>query len=198
MNLDIHDRKVAEDAVRESEERLQSAAQVGRLGLWDWNVGTGEVHWSGEHYRMEGYVPGEITPSYDAWFERVHPEDRAETEAALRHAMENREEYVHEFRVVHPDGSVHWLYGRGRFFYANGGRPVRMIGAMMDVTVRREWEDRQAVLVAELQHRTRNLMAVVRSRQTRRCGRAQISRIFRKSLGIDWMRWHVCKAFCPG
>ncbi|WP_173422470.1 PAS domain-containing protein [Ensifer adhaerens] len=163
MNLDIHDRKIAEDAVRESEERLKSATEVGRLGLWDWNVETGEVHWSDEHYRMEGYVPGEVTPSYQAWFDRVHPADRAETEGCLRRAMDRRQEYVHEFRVVHPDGSVHWLYGRGRFYYANGGPAVRMIGAMMDVTERREWEDRQAVLVAELQHRTRNLMSVVRS-----------------------------------
>ncbi|WP_240535767.1 PAS domain-containing protein [Bradyrhizobium sp. STM 3809] len=160
---DITEQKQAEHALRKSEERLRSAVEVGRLGLWDWNVTTGEVYWSDEHFRMEGYGVGEVTPSYEAWTARLHPEDRAATEAALRRAMEAREEYAREFRVIHPDGSVRCLYGRGRFFYDDAGRPIRMTGAMIDVTERREWEERQKVLVAELQHRTRNLLGVVRS-----------------------------------
>jgi PAS domain S-box-containing protein len=160
---DVTEQKLAEHELRKSEERLRSAVEVGRLGLWDWNVATGEVYWSDEHFRMEGYGVGEVTPSYDAWTARLHPEDRAPTEAALRRAMEAGEEYVREFRVVHPAGSVRYLYGRGRFFYDAAGQPVRMTGAMIDVTERREWEERQKVLVAELQHRTRNLLGVVRS-----------------------------------
>ncbi|WP_456711160.1 PAS domain-containing protein [Bradyrhizobium sp. USDA 4353] len=160
---DITEQKQAEYELRKSEERLRNAVEVGRLGLWDWNVATGEVYWSDEHFRMEGYGVGEVTPSYEAWTARLHPEDRTATEAALRRAMELREEYAREFRVVHPDGSVRCLYGRGRFFYDDAGQPIRMTGAMVDVTERREWEERQKVLVAELQHRTRNLLGVVRS-----------------------------------
>ena len=160
---DITDIKRAEERLEQSEERLRSAVEVGKLGLWDWNVRTSEIHWSDEHFRMEGYVVGEVTPSYETWSARLHPDDRASTEQALRHAMDAREEYVREFRVVHPDGSVHWMYGRGRFFYDDDGKPVRMIGAMVETTERREWEERQQVLIAELQHRTRNLMGVVRS-----------------------------------
>ncbi|WP_395671319.1 PAS domain-containing protein [Phenylobacterium sp.] len=163
IGKDITDAKLAHDLTERSEERLRSAVQVGRLGLWDWNVLTGEVHWSDEHFRMEGYRVGEVRPSYEAWSARIHPDDRPRAEEALRRAMAAHEEYVQEFRVVHPDGSVHWLYGRGRFFYDHDGAPVRMIGAMVDTTDRREWEERQTVLVAELQHRTRNLMGVVRS-----------------------------------
>ncbi|WP_284419799.1 MULTISPECIES: sensor histidine kinase [unclassified Bradyrhizobium] len=160
---DITEQKLAEQALRKSEERLRSAVEVGRLGLWDWNVTTGEVYWSDEHFRMEGYDVGEVAPSYEAWTARLHPEDRAETEAALRRAMDLREDYAREFRVIHPNRSVRWLYGRGRFFYDEAGRATRMTGAMIDVTERREWEERQTVLVAELQHRTRNLLGVVRS-----------------------------------
>lgn len=163
IGQDITEIKRAQEQLEQSEERLRSAVEVGRLGLWDWNVLTGEVHWSDEHFRMEGYAVGEVSPSYEAWVARIHPDDRPASEAALHGAMENHTEFVHEFRVVHPDGSEHWLSGRGRFFYDDAGRPVRMIGSMIETTERRTWEDRQKVLVAELQHRTRNLIGVVRS-----------------------------------
>lgn len=159
---DITEARQAAEAVRRSEERLRSAVEVGRLGLWDWDVRTGEVHWSDEHFRMQGYAVDEIQPSYEAWRDRLHPEDRAGVEAALRAAMEGHSEYSREFRIVRRDGTVRWHDARGRFFY-DGDGATRMVGAMVDVTDRREWEERQAVLIAELQHRTRNLMGVVRS-----------------------------------
>lgn len=163
IGRDVTEAKLGQERLAESEERLRSAVEVGQLGLWDWNVETGAVHWSDEHYLMEGYAIGEVTPSYEAWSSRLHPDDRAGAEAALREAMDERTEYVREFRAVHPDGSVHWLYGRGRFFYAADGRPSRMIGAMIETTARRTAEETQRVLVAELQHRTRNLIGIVRA-----------------------------------
>jgi PAS domain S-box-containing protein len=155
--------KIAEEDLKTSEERLRSAAKVAQFAMWDWNIPTNEIAWSDEHFLMEGYAVGEVTPSYEAWAARIHPDDRAETEAALIRARDTHTEYVREFRSLHPDGSVHWLSGRGRFFYDESNQPVRMVGAMLEVTERREWEERQKVLVAELQHRTRNLMGVVRS-----------------------------------
>ncbi|MGO4619562.1 GAF domain-containing protein [Ensifer sp. 2YAB10] len=160
---DLIEREKAEMALRASEERLRTAVEVGGLGLWDWNVLTGDVHWSSEHFRMLGYGVDEVTPSYENWSARIHPDDRAETEALLERAQAMRSEFVTEFRTKHPDGAVRWLQGRGRFFYDQTGQAVRMVGAMTDTTERREWENRQKVLVAELQHRTRNLMAVVRA-----------------------------------
>lgn len=160
---DITVLKAAEEGLRTSEERLRSATEVAKFALWDWNITTGEIAWSDEHFRMEGYTVGEVAPSYEAWAARIHPDDRAEAEAALGRARDNHTEYVHEFRSLHPDGSIHWLSGKGRFFYDKSGEPVRMIGAMLEVTERREWEERQQVLIAELQHRTRNLIGVVRS-----------------------------------
>ena len=157
---DVHN---ADMARRASEERLRSAIEVARVGTWDWNITTDEVNWSDEHFRMEGYAVGEIAPSYEAWAERLHPEDREETEAVLHAAREGRKEYVHDFRSLHPDGSVHWLSARGRFIYDEQGQPLRMIGAMVEITDARELQGRQEVLVAELQHRTRNLLGVVRS-----------------------------------
>ncbi len=163
ISEDVTDAKLAQQQLERSEGRLRSAVEVGQLGLWDWNVVTGELHWSDEHFRMEGYDVGEVTPSYENWAKRLHPDDREGAENALRRAMEWHEDYAREFRVVHPDGTVRWLAGRGRFFYDRSGQPLRMIGAMVDTTERREWEERQTVLVAELQHRVRNILSVVRS-----------------------------------
>lgn len=163
LSADLIERLDAGEDLRRSEERLRSAVEVGHLGLWDWNVRTGDIHWSDEHFRMEGYDVGEVTPSYDVWSDRLHPDDREETEAKVHEAMADKKEYEHEFRSLHPDGTVRWLHARGRFFYDREGQPLRMIGAMIDVTGRREWESRQNILIAELQHRTRNLIGVVRS-----------------------------------
>jgi PAS domain S-box-containing protein len=163
IGQDVTAQREAERAVRASEERLRSALKVGQLATWDWDLRTDETVWSDEYYRMHGYDIGEVTPSYGAWISRVHPADRNETERMLREARAQGHEYANEYRALHRDGSVRWLTARGRFFYDEGGAPTRMVGAMSDVTERREWEERQKILVAELQHRTRNLLAVVRS-----------------------------------
>lgn len=163
IDQDITRIKRAQHELEESEERLRSATEVGRLGLWDWNVRTGHVAWSDEHFRMQGYGVGEVRPSYEAWLAGIHPEDRAATVAALEAAMASRTEYVHEFRSLHQDGSIRWLAARGRFSYDAEGRPERMVGAAIDLTERREAEERQRLLLGELQHRVRNILAVVRS-----------------------------------
>jgi PAS domain S-box-containing protein len=180
IGQDVTEIMQAQERLEQSEERLSSAVEVGKLGLWDWHIPTDAVHWSNEHFRMEGYEVGEVQPSYENWAARVHREDLPRAEAALREAMHSRKEYVHEFRSVHPDGSEHWLSARGRFFYDDAGRPLRMIGAMIDTTERRSWEERQKVLVAELQHRTRNLMGVVKSLSERTARRSRDLSDFRQ------------------
>lgn len=163
IGQDITAVKLTEERLRGDEQRLRLALDTARLATWDWDMTTNHVEWNDEHYRLEGYAVGEVEPGYETWIARVHPDDRAATEAALLAARDSRQPFVHEFRTLHPDGTVLWLAARGGFFYDGQGQPRRMIGAMQDVTERREWQERQAVLVAELQHRTRNLIGVIRS-----------------------------------
>ncbi len=161
IGQDVTESKMYQERLEQSEERLLSAVEVGRLGLWDWDLRSGNIHWSDEHFRLLGYAVNEVVPSYEAWAARVHPDDLPSTDHEMRAAMRSHREYIREFRAVRPDGSIRWLLSRGRFFYDEDDRPVRMVGAMVDTTERREWEERQKILVAELQHRTRNLMGVV-------------------------------------
>ncbi|USI73799.1 PAS domain S-box protein [Sphingomonas morindae] len=163
IGQDMTERRRSEDALRTNEARLRLALETARLGAWDWDMVGNHIEWSDEHFRLQGYSVGGVTPSFEAWAERIHPEDRAEAERALLRARDERIPYVAEFRTVHPDGTTLWCSASGRFFYDEQGRPIRMIGAMQDITERRQWADRQQVLVGELQHRTRNLMSVVRS-----------------------------------
>ena len=163
MATDITSRRNTERELAHGAQMLRVASEIGKVGLWDSNVETGELYWSDEHYRMGGYEPGEVVPTSELWTERIHPDDRETTAARLAEAMESGQDYVNEYRVCRPDGEVVWMSARGRFLYDEHGKPVRMLGAMVDTTQRRREEEWQRLLVAELQHRVRNLIGMVRS-----------------------------------
>jgi PAS domain S-box-containing protein len=163
MATDITQRRHFDHELARGAQMLRVASEVGKVGMWDWNVETGELIWSDENFRMQGYEPGAVVPSYALWTERIHPEDRASVDAAVQRAMTTGEEYIKEYRLQLPDGEVSWLVGRGRFLYDERGKPVRMLGAMIDITLRRREEEWQKLMVAELQHRVRNLIGMVRS-----------------------------------
>lgn len=163
MATDITARRNAEQQLQRGVQMLRVASEIGRVGIWDWNVETSEVTWSDEHYRMEGFEVGEVTPSYEIWVERLHPDDRDASIAKIVRAMETGEEYVNEYRVTFRNGEIHWHSARGAFLYDEKGKPVRMLGAKVDTTERRRQEEWHKLLVAELQHRVRNLISMVRS-----------------------------------
>jgi PAS domain S-box-containing protein len=163
MATDISARRRVEQQLAHGAQMLRVASEIGRVGLWEWNVESGELTWSDEHFRMQGYEVGEVVPSFAMWAERVHPDDLPVAQSKIDRAMETGKEYLNEYRVCHPNGEVRWLSARGRFLYDESGRPVRMLGAMVDTTQRRREEEWNKLLVAELQHRVRNLIGMVRS-----------------------------------
>lgn len=157
---EITDRKVTEEALRRSAEILKVATDVGGVGVWDWNA-SGEVFWSEAINKLLGYAPGQAPANYARWQDTVHPEDLPHVEQVLTDARKSRRDYKCDYRVVHPGGEVRWISASGRFFYDDEGHPVRMLGAMLDTTQRRMQEEWQKLLVAELQHRVRNLISKV-------------------------------------
>ncbi|MBP1804895.1 sensor histidine kinase [Rubellimicrobium aerolatum] len=152
-----------EDRAADLEARLEIALDLAGLCTWDWDLTTGEVAWSEGHFRLHGYVPGEVAPSYEAWAARVDPEDLPATEARLRAARDEGLPYEAEFRVRAGPGEVRWCRARGRFLRSAEGRPLRMIGVMQDITALREAEARQRELLSELRHRVRGSLAMIRS-----------------------------------
>jgi PAS domain S-box-containing protein len=167
---DITDIKLAEQALRESEARFQLATEIGRSGTWDWDAPTGRIIWSRGHYEILGYSVGEVPPSYQAWVDRVHPEDLSAIEAETQRSMAEHRDYVVEFRVVWPDGSVHWMSSRGRYEYGADGSCSRMIGVMADVTTLKQAEfalieadQRKNEFLAMLAHELRNPLTPIRN-----------------------------------
>lgn len=134
----------AQVALRESEERVALAIEIGELASWDWDMRTGHVTWNDRHFLMQGYAPGEVTPSFAAWLARVHPDDQAETLSRIEAARDAHQVYAHEFRTLRPEDTILWCAARAHFFYDDAGAPYRMIGVMEDVTGRWQAEDSQA------------------------------------------------------
>ena len=147
---DITEREKAEAALRKSEERLQMALNAANLAMWDWHVPSGEVIWNDMHYRMLGYKPGEVKPSYQAWRSRVYTEDIETAEALHQKSMDRGGDFSADYRLKWPDGTVHWVEVHGRFEHDSSGRALRSYGIMMDITERKHAEEGLRKLAEDL------------------------------------------------
>jgi len=149
--LDITDRKRMEEELRHQEERLRLALEAGRMGTWDWDVPSGELKWSSALESLHGLAPGTFAGTYQAFLGLIHPEDRPRFEQTVAEALGGEKPLTTEYRVVHPDGSVHWIAGRGRVFLDDFGAPARMIGIGLDITDRKQTEENLARSNRELE-----------------------------------------------
>lgn len=146
-------RERAEQSARIGEEQLSAVVDAADLGLWDWNLQTGFIRTGGHHGRLLGFQPGEFDGSYENAMQRIHPDDRDAVDAAVRRSRDTRREFTQEFRVVHANGETRWLAACGRFTYDDDGRPLRMMGALLDVTERKNLQAELQAARDELERR---------------------------------------------
>jgi PAS domain S-box-containing protein len=137
---DITRRKRIEVALRESEQRLRLATQTGKLVVWDWDITTSHVSWSDSLYAIHGVRPDQFDGTVEGFAALIHPEDRRSASEAIHHAVDNDVIYELEFRAIRPDGEVIWLFTNA-VVLCDSGRPVRMLGATMDITERKLVEE---------------------------------------------------------
>ena len=131
-----------EEALRTNEYRLQAAIDAADIVLWERDLSSGQIIWLGPHEKLLGFAPGELSDNTLADFEkRVHPEDIEDLRTVRQRALEERSEYSHEYRVVWRDDSIHWIRAQGRFIYNEAGQPVRLYGAVQDITGRKQAEE---------------------------------------------------------
>jgi PAS domain S-box-containing protein len=154
------DRRRTERTLRESMERLKLATEAGKVGLWDWDIPGDRIVWTDSLYAVHGLDKDEFSQTFADWVSRVHPDDRGPVLTAIDKALKGEAPYEIEPRTVRPDGSEAWIYTNA-VVLRDGKRPVRMVGAAVDVTKRRHAEEQRDLLVAELSHRVKNTLATV-------------------------------------
>ena len=133
-------RENVEIDLRRSDERMRMAVEAARIGFWEWDIITDEQVWSGICKELLG-LRSESTANFQVLMNSVHPDDRKMVGNGINAAIEGKREYGLEFRVIWPDGSVHWQASKGRAFYDETGRATRMAGIAMDITDRKVAEE---------------------------------------------------------
>jgi len=132
--------QLSRQLIQESRDRLQMALTAAQMGLWSWNLATGEIVWSPEHEQLFGFALGSFDGRYETFEARVHPDDHARISEAIQQALQHRTLYQQEYRVIWTDGSVHWLEGRGQAAYNEAGQAVRMSGTIMNIDQHKQSE----------------------------------------------------------
>jgi signal transduction histidine kinase len=136
--LDITKQHNTTAALLESQEKLSLALKVSRLGMWEWNVATGQLTWSDE-IRKIYKVPPKVPVTYELYLSRIYPGDRLRMREVIQGSMQTGKAYEAEHRIVWPNGEVHWVYSRGQAILENG-QTVRMTGTAMNIDVRKSAE----------------------------------------------------------
>ncbi|MCX6916074.1 MAG: response regulator [Verrucomicrobia bacterium] len=137
---ELAERRQKEAALCQSNERLALAQRSAGAGMWDWDITTGRFDWSPELFRLFGLDPDHTAAGFEAWTQAVHPEDRKLAADRIEQAVKDRTPLASEYRVVHPDGTIRWIYALGDTVNDPDGRPRRMSGICLDITERKRAE----------------------------------------------------------
>src|SRR5579862_5975060 len=127
-------------ALRAQRERNELAAEIGKIGFIEFTEER-KLLWTPETERLFGLVPGTFEGTYEAWLQRIHPEDRQRVAEIRRQCIESQaREMTYVYRAALPDGEVRWIEGRSRLFFSPSGELLRIVGATIDVTQRESLE----------------------------------------------------------
>jgi PAS domain S-box-containing protein len=162
LTRDITDRKKAERALAERNLQLSLAARAALVGTFSYDIETDEIRFSEGYAAIHGLPEGSCHTMRCIWQAGVHSEDLARVEELRSQTLrDRRREYGTEYRIVRSTGEIRWIEARCFVSYHSDGRPERIVGVNIDVTDRRRAEEHQRMLVAELDHRVKNVLATV-------------------------------------
>jgi PAS domain S-box-containing protein len=166
---------------RETAERLRLASEAAGFGTYDYNAAAGQVYWSPYLRRLAGIV-GDEPLTLDSALATVHPEHRDMVRQHVDGYAPQAGRRELEFKIVRPDGEVRWMLDRGQGVAGEKGTGLRVMGTVLDITDRKRNEDRQRLLMAELDHRVKNILSNVLAVARLSSHRAQSVKAFVESL----------------
>jgi diguanylate cyclase (GGDEF)-like protein/PAS domain S-box-containing protein len=134
---DVTDLKEAESSAQQRHRSLETAASIAQIGRWDVDHVHDRLVWSDSVYAIFGVDRASFDPTFEAFLDAVHPDDRDVVQHAFRTAVERRQPYDVEHRIVRPDGTVAWLHEKCEIDYDDAGRPLRSVGVVQDITFRK-------------------------------------------------------------
>ncbi len=147
----------------QSEERRSLALAAGQMGSWEWDPVNGDFTWDDGQYRIFGVDPATFDVTVDNIKALIHPEDWKHLQNAIKPAAQNTPSFQTEFRVCRPNGQTRWCIGTAVASADATDNIIRISGVTVDITDRKDAEERQALLAREVDHRARNALALVQS-----------------------------------
>jgi diguanylate cyclase (GGDEF)-like protein/PAS domain S-box-containing protein len=152
VSTDVTALREADEGVRRREAQLAEAQALSHVGSWEWEISTGDQRWSEEAYRLIGRDPSLPAPTFEEFLDCVHPQDRQRLADAVANAIRPGWDgaYELEHRIVRPDGEERTCSCRGRVFFDLDGTPLRMLGAVQDITERKRSEGEREALIEKL------------------------------------------------
>lgn len=153
----------------QNEERLSVAQRIAHLGSWQWDIITGKEVWSDEFYRIFGYAPHEIEPTFEAFMNCVHPSDRETVQAAIDRSLETKRQYTVQHHIIRPGGEERVVLEQGELVFDGNGDVCMINGTALDITerYRAELEIKQLndSLEQRVKDRTEELQAEIKERR---------------------------------
>ena len=147
-------RQIAQSSqqILEVKESLIRAQRIAHIGNWDWKIPENKLFWSEGIYQLFGIDPSAFGASYEAFLERVHPEDRDAINEAVKQTLETGAPYDIDHRIVRPDGEIRFVHESAEVLRDDNGKPLRMTGTVQDITERKQTEQSLREKDAHLEH----------------------------------------------
>lgn len=138
---DITQQKSAENLLQETNERFQLAQEAGNVGVWEWDISTNRIYWTDNINLILGYNTEIHELTIDVYYQLIHPDDRETVKKNTNESIEQNKLYELEYRIIKNDGTICWIFAKGKVFKDETGKPEKMIGIIQDINERKTIEN---------------------------------------------------------